>query len=205
MRAATTSINHGKVTGKRRGDNLCCVPGEVGVEWCDRRNGRFDQIVRREERGVVAPEEGGRKSRRERKGDDKSIMITLRARSYGSVHFEVDVTAVSEYMVDTRMHGNASVMEGKVRARRTKKSGIVEGGETRLKAMPGWRREIGGGGRTVLGWIRVRVPVSSKEVERGEIGGVLCQGVKEMTTCSPVSRSIDGSNGKGPPPVTESR
>ena len=65
--------------------------------------------------------------------------------------------------------------------------------------MPSLGREKGGGGGTVLGWIRVRVPVSSKEIERGEIRSILCQGVKELTTWSPVSRSINVSNRKDPP------
>ena len=58
------SINHGKIMGKGRGDDLCCIPEKVGAKWYDRRDGQFDQIIRREERGVVVPEEGGRKGRR---------------------------------------------------------------------------------------------------------------------------------------------
>jgi hypothetical protein len=114
MRAATTSSTHGKITGKRRGEDFSGIPGEVGAKRCDRGGGRLDQIVRREKRGVVAPKEGGRKLGRDKKGDNERIMITLSTRDELGFHFEIDVTAVGENMVNARMHSDTGVMEGEV-------------------------------------------------------------------------------------------
>src|SRR4030095_13195626 len=104
MRAATTSSTDGEVTGKRRGEDFCCIPGEVGAKRCNRGGGRLDQIVRREKRGVVAPKERGRKLGRKEKGDDKCIMVTLSTRDELGFHFEIDVTAVGKNVVNARMH-----------------------------------------------------------------------------------------------------
>ena len=38
----------------------------------------------------------------------------------------------------------------------------------------------GGGGGTVLGWIRVSIPITHKEIERGVIKGLLRQDVKKL-------------------------
>ena len=136
MRAATTSSTYGEVTGKRRGEDFGGIPGEVGAIWCDRGDGRLDQIVRREKRGVVAPEERGRKLGRERKGDDKCIVITLGTRDELGIHFEIEVTAVGEDVVNARMRIDTCVVEGEVWVRGTEECGVVKGAKTRLEEVP---------------------------------------------------------------------
>jgi hypothetical protein len=204
MRAATTSSTHGKVTGKRRGEDFSCIPGEVGAKRCDRGGGRLDQIVRREKRSVVAPKERGRKVGRKEKGDDKCIMITLGTRDERGIHFEVELAAVGEDVVNARVRIDTDVVEGEILAGGTEEGGIIEGAKARLKEMPGREVRRGERGGTVLDWIRIHVPVTGEEIEGGEVRGVLDEVVEELVTRGPFCGSIYVSDGEDPPPVTKS-
>ena len=60
-----------------------------------------------------------------------------------------------------------------------------------------------GGGRTVLDWIRVTIPITHKEIKGRIMKRVLRKEVKKLRTSSARGRSIEVGEGKGSTLVTE--
>ena len=83
---------------------------------------------------------------RNRKGDDKCIMITFGTRDELGIHFKIEVTAVGEDVVNAHMRIDTCMVKGEVWVRGTEECGIIEGAKTRLEEVPrvvGWIGERG--------------------------------------------------------------
>jgi hypothetical protein len=107
------------------------------------------------------------------------------------------VVAVGIDVVNARVRRERSMVKCKVWFRGSLKGGIEEGLDEREKVWPG---VIWGGRKwrgTVLGRIRVSVPIAHEKIMRGKEVGVIRERVEKMKARGTVCRSVNVGEGEG--------